>query len=171
MNGSMKREQLVALVREKDQIEAEQKHLAERNLEIDARIDALLKAPERAAPDEPKAAAPKAKKQAKAKRAASPKKAKTESASQAPSDAKPAKAEKNAAAPKKQKKTKRGAMKKRLLGLLGASPQGVDVSVLAKEVYGGDDKTLRAKCESYLYNLARQKLVTHKGSMWELVSK
>ena len=171
MNGSMKREQLVALVREKDQVEAELKSLAERNLEIDARIDALLKTSERGGTDESKAAAPQAKTRAKAKRAASPKKVKRESARPAQSDAKPEVTGKSAAPAKKQKKTKRGAMKKRLLGLLSAAPQGVDVSVLAKEVYGGDDKTLRAKCESYLYNLARQKLVTHKGSSWTLIAK
>ena len=42
--------------------------------------------------------------------------------------------------------------------------------MLAKEVYGGDDQTLRVKCTAYLYNLAKQKLVTHRGSTWQLVA-
>ena len=184
MNEAAKRVQLVALVREKDLLDIEAQRLGARHAEIDARIDELLKSSARGAPATPKASEqPKPKTRGKGRKAAAANRkthAEPASASHAehesrqtekaekPKKAKRAKASK---APKSRKAKGGGpTMKDRLLGLLQTAPQGLDVATLAQEVYGGNDKQLRAKCESYMYNLAKKKLVEHHGSLWHLAA-
>jgi len=155
--------QIVELVREKDRIAAEIQRLGGRDAAIDKQIAALvggaLSAPK------PNAAASKAapSKGAKAKRGRRAAKAAKPKAT--------AGAKKPAVANRGRKAAKAGpGVGEQLLSRLRAQPAGVDVSVLAKEVYGGDDQALVKRCEANLYNLARKKLVAHQGPVWRIVA-
>lgn len=175
-----KRAQIVELVREKDRIEAEMRKLKARDSDLDARIDALLNTPE------PKEKAPKSEAPAEPRKKGRPPGRKKPAAAPAaeaktPAEKKPATTQKGQKGQKGQrgKKGKRGRkraaggpagaginIKDRLLAMLRSAPKGVEVGALAREVYGSDAAAVRAKCEGYLYNLARKKLVAHEGTKW-----
>ena len=200
MDDKTLREQVKKVVREQDELQTQLAKLRDRSATLDAQLDQLLKpggptqakaAPAKsgtsasvpaAATASVKPKVQKAKKKVKAKAASAPTQA-------APVAAAPKAAAPKAAAPKAATKAKTAtkaasspsqpaaaapggaSIRDRILSTLRENPGGLDLAVLAKQIYGTDDKDACKRCEQNLYNIGKQKLVRHDGPKWQLASK
>jgi len=158
MNTTDRRTQLIDLVREKDRLEAQIERLNERSRAIDQEIDNLLQP---AVTQERKFQPKAAKAKPSTKPPTAPIKAKPTAAPTPPEPApKPPESETPTGAP---------LVKDRLLDMLRKAPEGVEISVLAKHLYGGDQRKLRSRCQGSLGNLQKKNLVRREGTRWFLV--
>ena len=68
-----------------------------------------------------------------------------------------------------QRATNEPTLKEKILAALRDRPDGAEVGVVAQLAYGNDDEGARRRCEQNLYNMAKQKLVRHEGSIWQVI--
>jgi len=173
MDTNAKRERLKAIVLEQQEVRGEIERLRVRSAQLDAELDRLLSSGTTSAKTEKeagKAAPAPARKPVRRGRA---KAAKNAQKGQKARKAEPARKPAAEATPKKRapvEKAQGPTLKEKIVAALRGAPEGLDVGVIAKEVYGSDDPINRRKCEQNLYNMARKKLVRHHGPKWQVLA-
>ena len=150
MNTIDRRTKLIDLVREKDRLEAQIERLNERSRAIDQEIDTLLQTP------------------VTQERKLQPKTTKAKPSPKPTTTPKVKSITQEAAVTPPETPSEVHSVKDRLLEMLRKAPEGVEISVLTKHVYGGDKTKLRGRCRGSLSNLLRKNIVRNEGTRWFL---